>query len=443
MALMARISAAVAMFSGTRIHFADGLITKDGLGQGPDAGGFIPPSLECEVESTGPICFTGSGQTQVVLPFAMSPGLQAFWSFDGSLPLDESGNGIHGESQVLPGPAFAGQGASAYFHRTYLVVPDGKRLALQDFSYTFWVYLIDGPAHMQEGMRYCPIVRKGLDNTVRPTEVAPRYAAAPAILFDRETRKLRIELTTNDPDTSGPVGNSAGEVLESNARLRKGRWFHIAVVRLDGQRRTRLYVNGILDASMNTQGYTEPNDEPLYIGSDPLVSDSCDVPMYIDELKVYNRALQPDELQAEAAPALAGVEPSFVRLSCIACPLRQAVENCPQGYHICNSLELHLGGYQVARTLGWLERDARVWSHASAAAEAVQGGPAVPDVPGAAQPAAPAAAAVLAQTLAEMHGEIPASFVQVASEFGPAPAPGPAPGPAVPLGLGLCCADAL
>lgn len=439
MAFMSRVAAAVGVLCCTQTNFADGLITKDG--QVPDGEGFIPPSFECEVESTGPICFTGSGQTQVVLPLAMPPGLQGFWSFDGSLPLDESGNENHGESQVLPGPAFAGQGASAYFHRTYLVVPDGKRLALQDFSYTFWVYFVDGPAHMHEGMRYCPIVRKGLDNTVRPTEVAPRYAAAPAILFDRETRKLRIELTTNNPDTSGAVGNSGGEALESNARLRKGRWFHIAVVRLDGQRRTRLYVNGILDASMNTQGFTEPNDEPLYIGSDPLVNDRCDVPMYVDELRIYNRALQPDELQAEAAPSLAGVEPSFVRLSCIACPLQQAVENCPEGYHICNSLELHLGGYQVARTLGWLERDARVWSHASAASEAVQKAPVV--IPGAAKPATPAAAAVLAQTLAEMHGEIPATFVQVASEFGPAPAPGPAPGPEVPLGLGLCCADAL
>lgn len=277
---------------------------------------------------------------------------------------------------------------------------------------------------------------------MRPTEVAPRYAASPAILFDRETRKLRIELTTNNPDTSGAAGNSGGEALESNARLRKGRWFHIAVVRLDGQRRTRLYVNGILDASMNTKGYTEPNDEPLYIGSDPLVNDRCDLPMYVDELKVYNRALEPDELQAEAAPALAGVEPSFVRLSCIACPLQQAVENCPAGYHICNSLELHLGGYQVARTLGWLERDARVWSHASAAA--IQAPPAAaPVVPGAAQP--PAAAAVLAQTLAEMHGEMPASLMQTGSASAPAPgpSPGPAPGPGVPLGLGLCCADTL
>jgi hypothetical protein len=87
--------------------------------------------------------------------------------------------------------------------------------------------------------------------------------------------------------------------------------------------------------------------------------------MYIDELKIYNRALSHDEIQAEAAPALAGVEASFLRLACVECPLQVAMQNCPDSFHICNSLELHMGGYQVARTLGYLKHGGHVWSHAT------------------------------------------------------------------------------
>jgi len=299
------------------------------------------------------------------LPPARPLGLQGLWSFDDASAVDTSGNNIHGVTPIVAGPSFAGQGSSAYFHRTFLTIPGTSHLHLQDFTYTFWLYLVsqdddgvDSPP--AEGLKRCTILRKGLDNTFQQS-----FAAAPAILFDRESGRLRVELLTSE-------SQAHGEHLESNARLGHERWYHVAVVRLNGARRTRLYVNGILDASVGSGGYVMPNDEPLYVGGDPVLNTQNDVPMYIDELRVYDRPLTPDEIQAEAAPALGGVEPSFVRLSCISCPLETAMQNCPDGYHICNSLELHMGGYQVARTLGWLESDSHVWSHATVANSALQ-----------------------------------------------------------------------
>lgn len=208
--------------------------------------------------------------------------------------------------------------------------------------------------------------------------------------------------------TTDGDGPAAVESFETNARLSRGRWFHVALVRMDNQRMTRLYINGILDDSHSTQGYAQPNKEPLYVGGDALSHDRCDVPLYVDELRVYNRPLTPDEIQAEAAPALAGIEPSFVRLACVSCPLQTALQNCPDGYHICNSLELHIGGYQVARALGWLEKGAHIWSHTPTANSEVQDGAG--------------------------HKTSPA----------PAPAPVIAVAPTAAsglLGLGLCCAD--
>jgi hypothetical protein len=244
-----------------------------------------------------------------------------------------------------------------------MVVEHKDKMALQDFSYTFWLHLLDDTSGVHQGLRVCPLLRKGGSAIALEEGQAP-LPPAPAILLDRQTRHLRVELGTSGGTPT--VVDLGTEAFESNAKLARGRWFHIAVVRMNGQRRTRLYVNGILDASQSSKGFTAVNSGPLYVGGDPGVRDQCNVPMYIDELKIYSRALDHDEIQAEAAPSLAGVEPSFLRLACVDCPLAVAQQNCPDRYHICNSLELHMGGYQVARTLGYLGRETRVWSHSTA-----------------------------------------------------------------------------
>lgn len=351
----------------------------------------------CDVDSSGPICL--GSQERITLPAAKPPGLVGFWSFDEKQAVDHAGDN-HAVTPFQPGPALGGRGQSAAFRRSYVTIPSSQQLQSQDFSYTFWLRFVTTGADDQEvipetGLKLCPILRKGLENRYQQT-----YAAAPAILIDRETRKLRVEVATRGDGSSG----AQGEAIESNARLREDQWFHIAVVRLDAQRRTRLYVNGVLDASAPTLGYGQPNDEPLFVGSDPVFSDRCDVPLLLDELRVYSRPLTPDEIQAEAAPALNGIEPSFVRLSCISCPLETAMQNCPEGYHICNALELHMGGYQVARTLGWLKPSDHVWSHATPSNAALQ------------------------------H----------AQALGMGAAPAPTPGQAAEsglMGLGLCCSD--
>lgn len=360
-------------------------------------------SAGCEEHASDAICF-GSNKEHVILPDAVPAGLVGAWTFDNSLPQDVSGYGNHGLASVQAGPSLAGQGSSAHFFKTdFMVVPgEGVLATLQDFSYSFWIHLLDDATGAKQGLRVCPLLRKGSANTQDGQSPLP---ASPAIFLDRQSRHLRVEVGT----VGGPLGQMVdlgSEALDSNARLASGRWYHIAVVRLNGQRRTRLYVNGILDASQSTKGFTAPNSGPLYVGGDPSVRDRCNVPMYIDEVKIYNRPLSHDEIQAEAAPALAGVEASFLRLACVDCPLQVAMQNCPDTFHICNSLELHMGGYQVARSLGYLQNGAHVWSHAV-----------VPDAKG------------------------KATMVSAIEGLGFA-ASAPPQFPSKQLGLGLCCADA-
>lgn len=318
---------------------------------------------QCDVESSGPVCFDSGQSQQSLLPPALAPGLRGCWSFDKTSVVDSSEFQNHGFGSFQAGPAFGGQGTSAYFRATFLEVPDTSgSLQLRDFSYTFWVYLIeDGVAPL--GFKVCPLLRKGLASSTDFVygAASEQYGAAPAILFNRESRRLRIELVTTGV-AGTEVGVNLAEAFESNAKLRKGRWFHIALVRSDENKRTRLYINGVLDASHSSRGYMKPAETALYIGGDPLTKDSCNFPLYIDELKVYSRSLDADDIQAEASPALAGIEPSFVRLGCISCPLEVAEQECPEGYHICSSLEMHMGGYQVAHSLGWLEQGGHIWT---------------------------------------------------------------------------------
>lgn len=334
--------------------------SPEGNSLGPQAPAFS--TEQCGVETAGPICFGDETGGQVVLPAAVQPGLRGYWPFDEASALDMSGNKNHGYGAIAPGPAMGGQGSSAFFRRTYLEVPDSSAtLRLADFSYTFWVYLIeDTPG----GLLTCPLLRKGVGSSERFMGDAGRnYDAAPAIMFDRSSNRLRIEIVTSGD------GLPMLEAFMSNAKVRSGRWVHVAVTRADRERRTRLYVNGILDASHESKGHLRPMEEPLYIGGDPLTREHCNLPMYIDELRVYDRAIESDEIEAEAAPALQGVEPAFVRLACVDCPLEVAQRLCPTHYHICGSLEMHMGGYQVAHSMGYLQPGMHVWTRSAAEAQ--------------------------------------------------------------------------
>jgi len=307
----------------------------------------------CDVTSAGLICF--SGQRPALAPTGVPRGLVGHWTFDERSAIDSSGNGNHGATEILHGPSPAGGGHSAMFQQSYVVVPSSPQFQHADMSYSFWVYLLEDTAGLaDDAPRHCPLLRKGAY-----VPKAEEFANAPAILFDHRTGRLRASMTTTASDRDG------GEPLDSSARLVPGRWAHIALVSHGARRALLLYVNGILDATTTTRGAFLQNNFPLYVGGDPFTADRCKHTVYIDDLRVYDRTVAPHELQAEAAPALAGVDPSFVHLGCLSCSLPDAVQACPQGRHICSSLELHTGGYQVARSLGWLSAGAHVWTLAA------------------------------------------------------------------------------
>lgn len=320
--------------------------------------GLLEARLTCDVKSTGPVCVNG-GNT-VLMPAAAASALGGHWTFDQQAALDASGNGNHGVGDVQHGPAPAGSGYSAFFEANFLMVPDSEQFHTEDFSYSFWVYMLDDPvAQAREAPHWCPLLRKGVYLTA-----AAEFANAPALLFSRNTGHLRASVTTS------VSGHGEGEFVDSNARILPARWVHLAVVHHGagskiGASSLLIYVNGILDAKLTLQGVVEQNTYPLYIGGDPFTAEDCQFKLYVDEVRMYGRAVAPHELQAEAAPAVAGIDPSFVHLGCLRCSFEEAVHSCPPNRHICSALELHTGGYQVARALGWFTSGVHVWTHSA------------------------------------------------------------------------------
>ena len=306
----------------------------------------------CDLTLSGGVCLFG-GAT-VLMPDAAPPGLIGHWSFDDNAGLDSSGLQHHASSSVPSGPAAGGQGASAQFSGSNFVeIPDAADLDSRIFTLTTWLFLYrnaEVEGGVSTGFRWCPILQKGLDD---PTNRV--FARAPALFVDRRDRGLRAYVSTTASDTF-----QQGEFVESNARIPYQRWTHLAIVR--GERRIRLYVNGIIDSLNTTEGFTSTNTGSLYIGNTPGNTETCQVAHLQDEVRLYSRELTEEEIEAEASGALGEIEPRYVRLGCINCVLEDAMNACPAGYHLCTSIELHSGGYQVARANGWVNWNSRVWS---------------------------------------------------------------------------------
>jgi hypothetical protein len=265
--------------------------------------------------------------------------------------VDSSGQKNHASNAIVSGPGLWGRGASAFFNGyDYVEIPHSTSFAAagEAFSVTAWVYLMDAPARPGDAAgRWCPIVHKGAED-------AP---GGPALLVHTNSRKMKFE--------SRRAGDAVDEA-ESTAKLPMQRWMHVAMVRTPEA--VSLYVNGIMDSSKPTAGNVGgTTEDPLYIGAVPWLRDACSMQTNVDEVRYYSRALTTNEIQAEAAPALGGIPPAFLHLGCASCTVGEAAAACREDYHLCTQMELHAGGYQVARIMGYATWETQIWTHADSA----------------------------------------------------------------------------
>ncbi|MHC1728889.1 MAG: LamG domain-containing protein [Syntrophobacteraceae bacterium] len=104
-----------------------------------------------------------------------------------------------------------------------------------------------------------------------------------------------------------------GAFLYTDKVLTKGKWTHVAMTydANAGTNNCRLYVNGLLAGSATVTGLiqTEKADAPLVIGNDDR---SVEGSVYIDELRLWNRARTQAQIKQDMYRRLSGTEAGLV-----------------------------------------------------------------------------------------------------------------------------------
>lgn len=169
---------------------------------------------------------------------------------------------------------FDGTGYARFAHRPGLKVGDHD----QDFSVSFWIHVND--AGVSNGP-WRGILYKGHEDAAF-TDVNRTFGIW--LFPDSNTVHYRISTTTDQ--------NAGGN---STTTIEVARWTHVAYVRRGVH--LQLFLNGLLDSQVTFSGTVQPNTDELVIGKSPY---HAGIDGSLDDLRIYNLALTPDDITALA-----------------------------------------------------------------------------------------------------------------------------------------------
>jgi len=230
-------------------------------------------------------------------------GLVSYWSFDaadivGDKAKDGAGNNdgtIVGDPEVVEGKvgdALELNGVDQYVEVTTPADGSLDFGADIDFTIAAWINVSEPPDDQYT------IISKG------------DRGSNPRILFKIMGEQVYITLANEPGGGPKPDFSSITPVVD-------GEWHYVALV-VDRHNATMIYVDGVLDAEGMAAEDTDVNTEsPLHIGKSH--QDGNDARRFfkgiIDEVSIYNRALDGDEIEHNRTAEGLAVEPSTEKLA--------------------------------------------------------------------------------------------------------------------------------
>jgi fibronectin type 3 domain-containing protein/azurin len=209
---------------------------------------------------------TGAASTGLVASYPFSEGA-------GATTADHSGNANHG---TITGATWTVQGKfgnALSFNGTsnFVSIPDAATLDLSIAG------TVEAWVRMSSASRWNSVLAKGNSNS----NPAHNYA---------------MEITDTNRVLCILGNGSASLVVTSASALTNNTFFHLACT-WDGAT-VSLYINGALSASSDQTISPNGNTSPLYIGQ--FGGNSDRFAGVIDEVRIYNRALSPTEIQQDS-----------------------------------------------------------------------------------------------------------------------------------------------
>ncbi len=208
-------------------------------------------------------------------------GLAAEWHFDGSAQ-DTSGNGNNG---TINGATFvqgiSGQALSFDGVDDMVVVPHSSSLSLEKYTLEAW---IKKDQHSEFGVH----------NAIISKRYEPSW-------MDNYGLYISVNGTVQASSYSPDIWTWFG--VESARNISAGDWYHLAATY--DRVILKIYINGVLDNSVNAQYIPYLNNQQLVIGrgcdGDPCMFRPS-IPSFngiIDEIRIYDHAISASEIQAE------------------------------------------------------------------------------------------------------------------------------------------------
>jgi len=311
----------------------------------------------CDMTAAEGICLFGG--KKIIVPDATPKASVARYDFNDAWSLDTSGSQNHMSTSVPSRPGRGSSNMAASFNGDFWAeVPASDSLSevdAGDFTASFWVFLDMSVGSFDPDAPTCPMLAKGAGEEKQTSGVF----------------SIEYEASTGTVIASRGFGGSKVEV-KSTGRLLAQQWTYIALTseKDAGGYTLSIYINGVFDgAAAVNQGYSAPNEPTnLYLAAVPWQGE-CVLPLLLDDVHVYSRALSTFELRAESFPALGATNPDFVLVACdddAPCAYSKAKPLCQEfgdgDYELCTSRQIDTGAYQFARMMGWLTWSSKVWA---------------------------------------------------------------------------------